>query len=179
MEIGDLIYIFLLLLFMILGFFNDSRKKKEQEKRLQESNPDFNTDEQEILTTTPPFLTLDQQRDIELEKGKRLRQLNRDKERFSKEGEVVFRSSMDLITDFSKESSLKGSVYKNDTDTLYDDDPEFSGTFSVEQDSHEIHEIIGDPQLEIHPLVKDILGVNRNRELAKGLIYGEILNRKY
>src|SRR5690554_6937251 len=119
MEIGDLIYIFLLLLFMILGFFNDSRKKKEQEKRLQESNPDFNTDEQEILTTTPPFLTLDQQRDIELEKGKRLRQLNRDKERFSKEGEVVFRSSMDLITDFSKESSLKGSVYKNDTDTLY------------------------------------------------------------
>ena len=88
MEIGDLIYVILLLLFMILGFFNDSRKKKEQQKQQQEPNPNFNTEGREITKSIPPLLSEDQRYKFELEKDKRLTQINREKAKRVNEGEL-------------------------------------------------------------------------------------------
>ena len=53
MEIGDLFYIIILSLFMILGFFNDSRKKKNEQKQQSQPKPDiYEYDEPEII---PPL----------------------------------------------------------------------------------------------------------------------------
>jgi hypothetical protein len=179
MEIGDLIYVILLLLFMILGFFNDSRKKKEQQKQQQEPNPNFNPKSREITKSIPPILSEDQRKKFELEKEKRLTQINREKPKRVNEGEFVFKSSMDLMTDFKKESSLGSSIYINDTGTLYDMEPEAPGTHYTDFDTPEIPEVPGDSKYGTHPLVEDLLGVNRRREFVKGLIYSEILKRKY
>jgi hypothetical protein len=179
MEIGDLIYVILLLLFMILGFFNDSKKKKEQQKQQQEPNPNFKPEDRDMTKSTPPLFSEDQRNEFELEKEKRLKQINRDNEKRVKEGGFVFKSSMDLMTDFKKESSLGSSIYKNDTGSLYDQDPETLDSYNPEFDAPEMPELPGGASFGTHPLVEDLHGINQRKELVKGLIYSEILKRKY
>lgn len=176
MEIGDLIYVILLLLFMILGFFNDSRKKKEQQKQQQQTNPNINPVDvdKEITKTTPPFLNEEQQRKFELERERRLKQINREKEKRVKERETVFKSSMDLLTDFKKESSLGSSIYRNDSGSFFDLEPETLDSYNPD-----VPDVPGDNKYNIHPLVEDLLGINQRRELVRGVIYSEILKKKY
>lgn len=69
-----------------------------------------------------------------------------------------FVSSLSLVTDFEKESSLKG--YK-EPDKM---------TRKVEDST-----IIKEP----HPIVEDLMGENRDDEFRKAIIYSEILTRKY
>ena len=116
MEIGDLIYVILLLLFMILGFFNDSKKKKEQQKQQQEPNPNLRPVNRDITKSIPPLLSEDQRKIFEFENEKRLKQINREKEKRVKEGGFAFTSSMELTTDFKKESSLENSKFSNYAD---------------------------------------------------------------
>ncbi len=178
MEIGDLIYVILLLLFMILGFFNDFRKKKEQQnqQQRQQSIPSYDPNDKEITKDIPPVLTEEQKKIFELEREKRLKRINREKERRLKESKPVFKSSMDLLTDFKKESSLGSSIYINDTDSFFDMEPETLESYNSE---FEVPEMSDENRSGINPLVEDLLGINRRRELTKGIIYGEILNRKY
>lgn len=93
------------------------------------------------------------------------------------EGQPVFQSSMDLVTDFSKESSLSQAMkehsihgYGNSTDSI-----------SFNYDMDDLTEAASDAGIQVkqHPIVKQLKGPNRHQELAKGVIYGEILNRKY
>ncbi len=182
MEFGDIIYLVLLVFFMILGFFNDSRKKKNQQKQQSEkplhpysemkprpffetSEPDEENEEfpswfepkpvAEIRTVppTPPVVPVD-------------------------EGRITFRSSMELTTDFAKESSLKSSIFVYDADDSY----------SKEADSTDIAEMPdamsqtaadGKKSSAPHPLVAGLYGESGRDELLKGLIIGDIMRRKY
>ncbi|MDD4777961.1 MAG: hypothetical protein PHV53_06685 [Fermentimonas sp.] len=179
METGDLIYVILLLLFMILGFFNDSRKKKEQQKQQQQPNPNFSPEDREDAKSTPPLLSEDQLKKFELEKKKRLKQINREKEQRVKQGGFTFQSSMELTTDFKKESSIQSSNYINESDSLYDLDPEMSVSYDPELDNPEMPEVPGDTKYVTHPVVEELNGANKKKELVKGVVYSDILKRRY
>src|SRR5690554_328759 len=165
MEIGDLFYIIILSLFMILGFFNDSRKKKNEQK--QQSLPKTHTyqsDEPEVIPplykkiTTPDPNTIKRKKSLE----------RKTSNKYSKEGSPVFQSSMDLLTDFSKESSLKSSIYINDTGETYTQDTE----------SHNRMETYDNNIILGNDIINDLTGDNKRNELVKGIIYSEILKRK-
>ena len=179
MEIDDLIYVILLLLFMILGFFNDFKKKKGQQKQQQQSKPNLSQEVLETEKSIPPALSEDQKKRFKLEKRQRIERINREKELNAKEKEFVFQSSMDLTTDFNKESSLGGSIYRNDVGLTYDHEFETLSSYNSDFVSPEMPEVIGENITEIHPLVADLVGTNQKRELVKGFVYGEILKKKY
>ena len=42
-----------------------------------------------------------------------------------------------------------------------------------------IQESTGETKYGTHPIVEDLIGVNRTEELKKGFIYSEILKKKY
>jgi hypothetical protein len=174
MESGDIIYLVLLVFFMILGFFNDSRKKKNQQKQQSEMKPRPFTetsrsyDEEEELapwfeqepvtktrTTLPPLPVV-----------------RNETER------TTFRSSMELTTDFAKESSLKGSIFVYDADSSYEKDTD-SADIAEMQDVMAETITDGKKRGSPHPLVAELYGESGRNELIKGLIIGEIIGRKY
>ena len=166
MEIGDLFYIIILSLFMILGFFNDSKKKKNEQKQQSQSKPDtYQSDEPEVIPplykkiTPPNPNVLNRKQPWEYKNSKR----------YSEEGQSVFKSSMGLLTDFSKESSLKNSIYVNDT----------GETYMQVTDSHNRMTSFDNNQAIGNDIKNDLIGENSRNELVKGLIYSEILKRKY
>jgi hypothetical protein len=166
MEIGDLFYIIILSLFMILGFFNDSRKKKNEQKQQSQSKPDtYQLDEPEVIPplykkiTPPNPNVLNRKQTWE----------HKNLKRYSAEGQSVFKSSMGLLTDFSKESSLKNSIYVNDT----------GETYMQVTDSHNRMTSFDNNQAIGNDIKNDLIGENSRNELVKGLIYSEILKRKY
>lgn len=179
MEIGDLIYVILLLLFMILGFFNDSRKKKEQQKQQQEPNPNLRPVNRDITKSIPPLLSEDQRKIFEFENEKRLKQINREKEKRVKEGGFAFTSSMELTTDFKKESSLENSKFSNYADTLYDLDSDMIESNNPDPDNPEMPEVPGDNSYVMHPVVEELHGPDKKKELVNGVVFSEILKRKY
>jgi hypothetical protein len=75
---------------------------------------------------------------------------------------------MDLLTDFSKESSLKSSIYINDTGETYTQDTE----------SHNRMETYDNNIILGNDIINDLTGDNKRNELVKGIIYSEILKRK-
>lgn len=166
MEIGDLFYIIILSLFMILGFFNDSRKKKNEQKQQSHPKPDLNqSDEPEII---PPLYKKITPPDPNVLKRKSSWESDVLKRR-SQEGGIAFQSSMQFLTDFSKESSLKNSIYVNDTGETYMQDTE----------SHNRMTEFDDNQALGNDIINDLIGEKRRSELIKGLIYSEILKKKY
>ena len=185
MEIGDLIYIIILGLFMILGFFNDSKKKKNQQKQEQQPRPHTFHDEADDIDrvpkrSTPPPILVDYDRKNILKKEKNKEYLEKwEREKHKKEGEVVFQSSMDLLTDFSKESSIKSSKYITEADLMYESEPEISSIDIDDPDSPEMPEMPEKDRYLLHPLVRDLLGENSREELTKGILYSEILRKKY
>ena len=91
MEIGDLFYIIILSLFMILGFFNDSRKKKNEQK--QQSLPKTHTyqsDEPEVIPPLYKKITPPDPNTIKRKKSLERKTSNK----YSKEGNIVFQSSV-------------------------------------------------------------------------------------
>lgn len=169
MEFDDIIYFILLVFFMILGFFNDSRKKKDKQKQQSEehSRPYFDVPEEDIpprwlepnvleKTKTPPLPPVS----------------------IVEEGRTAFQSSMDLTTDFAKESSLKSSIFVFDADVSYDKDPD---TLDIAEmaDSYLQKTTDGEKRGSPHPLLGDLYGDAGRKELIKGLIIGEIMQRKY
>ena len=69
-----------------------------------------------------------------------------------------FVSSISQVTDFEKESSLKGYIK-----------------------SEEMTRMVADltTSREPHPIIDDLMGENREEEFRKAIIYSEILTRKY
>ncbi|WP_298648508.1 hypothetical protein [uncultured Proteiniphilum sp.] len=159
MEFGDIIYFILLVFFMILGFFNDSRKKKNQQKQSEaESRPFFNEEQKttppqsrdrEYKTTPPPVPVTYSGKDVHRE----------------------FRSSLDLVSIHDKQSSHPGYTFDYDVNSFYEKDP----------DSIDAPENAGEEKVKrsLHPLLKDLRDDTGREELKKGLIYGEIMQRKY
>ncbi|MBF6597027.1 MAG: hypothetical protein ITF98_02235 [Fermentimonas sp.] len=165
MEIGDLFYIIILSLFMILGFFNDSRKKKNEQKQQSQPKPDiYEYDEPEIIPplykkiTPPNPKVVNRKSSWESDIAKS----------HVKEGHTAFQSSMQFLTDFDKESSLKNSIYVNDT----------GETYMQDTDSQNRIKAISSPTLG-NDIVNDLTGDNSRNELVKALIYSEIIKRKY
>ena len=182
MEIGDLFYLIILVLFMILGFFNDSRKKKNQENQSQESTPQPFLDDSEEFDlprkkTSPPPIPGDLGKKYELEKIKDKKYLEKlEREKQAKEGNVDFRSSVNLVTDFSKESSIGSSLYIKDTDGFYDfEDSDTDDEGEIRDDTEDTEDI----RYKQHPIISSLTGENLKLELTKGIIYGEILRKKF
>lgn len=167
MEIGDLFYIIILSLFMILGFFNDSRKKKNEQKQQTLPKPNTNnSDEPDVIPPlykrmSPPLPETSVKKRNSWEKDKFINHENED--------EIAFQSSMDLLTDFSKESSLKSSIYVHDT----------GETYSIDTESHNRMDTYGNYEVLNNNIINDLIGENKRSELVKGLIYSEILKKKY
>lgn len=159
MEFGDIIYLILILFFAILGFSNESRKKKNQQQQ-QKSEKDFShtfDDEEE----DEPYL---QHLPGDLPPAP--------EPQAPKSTRPEFRSSLDLVTNFEEESSLKGSIF------VYDADESFA------QESPQDEATTGqtnafDQASFVHPLLAELTGDGAVEALKKGLIYGEIMQRKY
>ncbi len=160
MEFGDIIYLILLIFLMILGFFNDSRKKKTmQQKQEGSSTPFFPAEEEE------PFLRHTRER-------KKTTLPSPVPTQPATTGRTQFRSSLDLVTDFEGESSLKSSIFVYDADASFGQESAFS-------DPHAVNSAADANRPSLHPFVADLLEGEREDKLKKGLIYGEIMQRKY
>lgn len=166
MEFGDIIYFILLVFFMILGFFNDSRKKKNKQKQVGD---DYPTPVSEKIDETF-FEKMERQRNRYTEKTTPPPSLP--SVYSGKEVHTKFQSSMDLVTDFEGQSSLKSSIFVYDADSSFAQDSDSTDLFNKNSSSVRKNSAV-------HPLVKDLLEDGGMEELKKGLIYGEIILRKY
>jgi|JTFO01.1.fsa_nt_gb hypothetical protein len=156
MEFGDIIYLILILFFAILGFSNESRKKKNQQ---QQSEKDFGH-------------TLDDEED-----EPRLQHLPGDlppvpAHQAQMSTRPEFRSSLDLVTDFEEASSLKGSIFVYDADESFTQESTQDGATTGQTSAF-------DQRSFVHPLLVELTGDGAVEALKKGLIYGEIMQRKY
>jgi hypothetical protein len=163
MKSGDIIYFILLVFFMILGFFNDSRKKKQQQKRLEEESRPFVDEGQEVMPEYP-------------QEGRR-----HEKSRSmpppvpaAHAGEGVhreFRSSSDLVAIHDEQSSHSSFAFDYDANSFYEKDPDFPDASDGAKE-----EVV---KRSAHPLIKELGSDAGHEDLKKGLIYGEIIQRKY
>lgn len=156
MDFGDIIYYVLLVFFMILGFFNNSKKKKASEKsQTNQPQPERDLPTFEFPKIPETFKNINRRKTpppVPVTKTERYKR-------------PEFQSSMDLVTDFEGESSLKGSIYVDD------------GTF---KNVYERDRITSSEKTQlVHPLIKDLHSANLKNEIRKGIIYGEILKPKY
>lgn len=156
MDFGDIIYYVLVVFFLILSFFNKSKKEKKAQKQL--SQP----------TQSKPFSTRKTStKNHSIPIPKRIWK----SETLPPTPETVpptykrreFQSSLSLVTDFEKESSLEGSLYVNDEG--------MRAIFSEQTENNK--------SVAIHPLVTELLNNNINEELRKAVIYSEIFQRKF
>ncbi len=152
MELSDVVYLILMIVFVVFGIFNDSKKKK---KKINTSTPPFSPNargEEDDLEMPPP---------IPKEKVSQ-RKMVEHRKRFTQTPDPMqtFESSMNLVTDFEKESSLKGyefSIKKMDSSS----------------------DASGDGMKHPHPILESIIEGDRQAEFQKAIIYSEIINRKY
>jgi uncharacterized protein YneF (UPF0154 family) len=157
MEFGDLIYFILVIAFMILGFFNDARKRKKR-KMEQEASISRQNSQREFENQKKTDDLVDWWKN--LPKTPPVPATKKPAPYVRKE----FQSSLDLVTDFEGESSLKDSIFVQD--------PAFLNIYEQKRK-------LKQSPPPVHPLVRDLLNDSGNKELKKGLIYGEILQRKY
>jgi hypothetical protein len=164
MEFGDIIYFILLVFFMILGFFNDSRKKKQQRKQSEtESRPFFEERQEDIPERSQEQRWPEEQRRSAPTPAP---------VPYSGEGvHREFRSSSDLVSIHDEQSSHPSYTFDYDANSFYEKDT----------DSPDVPDDVRDEIVErsVHSLIKDLRGDASREELTKGLIYGEIIRRKY
>lgn len=156
MEFGDIVYLILIVAFMIFGFFKEIRKKN---RKIDESTEPVNTEFGDVLRdifqtaedrpVPPPAPSVESQK---------RRESRKEFARKDKRGGYVFQSSMDLVTDFERESSLKGYSFKE----------------HLNEESLDRATLV-----ELHPVLDDLTGENRSEELQKAIVYSEIIKRKY
>lgn len=142
MEFGDIVYFLLMLGFLVFGIFNDSKKKK---KNINQSTPPLNPDVFPDKTLPPPLRKV-------AKKAKKLVPVQTP----PPPKRVEFQSSMDLVTDFEGESSLKGTIF------------DYKMPVKAEKSLY-----------EPHPILNDLTGEDGSEEIRKAIIYSEILKRKY
>lgn len=185
MEIGDLFYIIILSLFMILGFFNDSRKKKNQQKQQSgmpphpyaEKSPRPFMDTSDTVEEETPPMWFETKPVTKAKKSPSSHSVER-----NESVRPTFRSSMDLTTDFSKETSLKSSIFVFDADSSYDlgsDSIDISAMSDSYLEKGTEETMTETKESSYHHFIRDLLGDAGRDELKKGLIYGEIMQRRY
>lgn len=150
MEFGDIIYIIVLIFFFVFGIINDSIKKKNAQKQNVPS-PGKPVIKSKKTSTTPPKIPY---QDIGHEAPPAVY-----KETGKTPAHREFQSSLDLVTNFEGESALKGSMFGNRTDYLYEEP-----------------ESISSSENRMDKKSPFFMGYD---ELKKGIIYSEILKRKF
>lgn len=163
MEFGDVIYFVLLVFFVILGFFKDSRKKRQLQRQMEAEYRPLTGEEEEMDGWVRP----------------------RESDRYSpvppplppasaREGKGVhreFRSSADLVSIRDEQSSQPGYAFDYDANSFYEEDPDSpdaSGDARKAAAEGFMHPLLGNPASE-----------EGHEDLKKGLVYGEIIRRRY
>ena len=157
MEFGDIIYLLLMLAFFVFGIFNDSKKKK---KKISKSTQPVNLEE-EFRDVFREVFQKPQRQPIPPPTPKTVKnrsQLARPAMTSARSTRYEFQSSLDLVTDFEGESSLKGSLFASE---LFDNRSEMKTVETV------------------HPILEQLRSKDGQSEIRKAVIYSEILNRKY
>ncbi len=153
MDFGDIIYYVLVVFFLILSFFNKSKKDKKAQKQMEQE--DFPHPDSEEAETMPfPFPKNFRKKNTPPPIPDKIPQTNVRRE---------FQSSLSLVTDFKKESSLEGSLFVNDEG--------MRAVFSGQKEDGKA--------LPVHPLVADLLEKDSQEELKRAIIYSEIFQRKF
>ena len=163
MEFGGIIYFILLLFFGILGIFNESKKKKalkqQENKPNTKPNPMFERKggrfyplPPPVVSNIPPPVVLPPE---------------------IPSGGTGFQSSVDQISNFGDYSSLEGSIYVDEKE----------GVFSYNYNNQRAS-TIAEPDADtkapaVHPILKELHSEEGRDALKKGIIYGEIMQRKY
>lgn len=168
MEFGDIIYFILLVFFLILGFFNDSRKKKRQQMAEAQKQPET---AQHPENEFSPFL--EEEEDIEpyFEEGRGFSPPPAPPSYSAKERYNHFQSSLDLVSIHEEPSTLSSYTFDYDVNSFYEVDADSpDAPANAREDKSRKFQ---------HPLIQSLRGETRREELMKGLIYGEIMQRKY
>lgn len=185
MDFGDIIYFLLLIVFMVLGFFNDARKRKKKEEQLKKKSSTPLPSEYTVVDygpsegshgypegdyLPPPSPLLPPIREY---------QSTLSPSDFTKYGSEATTSydynSFNNVRSSLSEASfahLAGSSYIPDSPTL-PDSPEMPDESRSRRTSD------GKNRGGVHPLVAELHGEDATNELRKGIIYSELLNRRY
>lgn len=155
MDLGDIIYIIIAFILMIFGFFNKSKQNKEQEKQTKLPKPipifpDVESSHHEVNSES-----YEQHFDV----PENIENVDHVAPPSSR---PVFQSSMDLITDFKKESSI------HPIETTYSKEEQYR----MEQTMEEIHD-------EQHEILHDLLRSDSSDELRRAVLYKEILEPRF
>ena len=156
MELGDILYLILIIVFIVFGIFKDLKKKK---RRIEENNEPTTKSLDEVFkelfgqsesNQTPPPVP------------EKVQKMKRKTDKISmpvpNKGRYQFQSSMELTTNFEGESSLSGYDF-----------PDYELESPIEKEIVE----------KKHHLLEDLAGDNSESEFRKAIIYSEILKRKY
>lgn len=156
MEFGDILYIILILVFIVFGFFKDlNKRKKNNNTNTEAENKNLGDVFKEVFAQmekpqTPPPVP----GSVRREQKKRPAPVTSPSVR----SEYQFQSSMDLIMDFEDESSLSGYIF-----------PDYDLDSPIDKQAANVS----------HPVLEDLTGNNRESEFQKAIIYSEILKRRY
>ncbi|HHU97125.1 MAG: hypothetical protein QM237_07075 [Bacteroidota bacterium] len=185
MEFGDIIYFLLLIAFMILGFFNDARKRKKKEEELKKGGsiplPDdypeeyhgssgghYGYPEGHYPPPQPPLAPSTGEFQSSLRPSE---YMEYDPGSTTGYDYGSFNNVRSSLSEASF-SHLAGSSYIPDSPSLPD-----SPEMPVESRSRRTSD--GKDRGGIHPLVAELHGEDAPNELRKGVIYSELLNRRY
>lgn len=148
----------LILLFLVLAFIKSAKDAKKKGQSSNETKPNLGEELKEIFKeimdghkgdNAPARPPMPPQ-----ERTTQMTPPSFSAEQMGKE----FVSSLSLVTDFEKESSLKGY-------------------YTTERMKRMVTDRTTDK--ESHPVLDDLMGENREEEFKKAIIYSEILTRKY
>lgn len=144
MDAGDIIYLVIAFFLMILGFFN-----KSKEKRKEAANKSAQNSSAPYPPIPTPTLNNKENRDAEKKRVKP-----------PPPPKPIFQSSLDLVTDFEGESSLKG--FKTEKDLAF--------SYEEKTNTH---------PATYHPAIMPLLEEDTLNEIRKALIYKEVLDKKF
>ena len=167
---------------MILGFFNDSRKKKKQQQQLEEEQTVSPYSERDH-TGMPPRPPRPPHQSPPSAKP-----VAKNRER------PVFQSSLDQVEDYRKYDTGDSIEFDYDAGSI-DDDSELSPSPRLQSASFSTPSVPTKPDSPsvplsrrtsdgenrggVHPLVADLHQGDGIEPLKKGIIYSEILQRRY
>ncbi len=183
MEFGDIFYLLLLIVFVLWGFFNDARKKakKEEELKKRESIPlpseyrgdDYGSSEGSYVYPEGDYLPPPSPLPPPIRES-RSTLSSSDFSKYGSEATYDYNSFDNVRSSLSEASfsHLAGSSYIPDSPSLPD-----SPDMPVESRSRRTSD--GKDRGGVHPLVAELHGENATNELRKGIIYSELLNRRY
>jgi len=148
MDIGDIIYYIALAIFLIFGFFNKSKRENDKKKAETPQRSIPNIDPKQYLPPSTPKVIL---------KKESVPEVIPQKQTVALPKKTVFQSSVDLVTNFEGQSSIKGSLFVSEDDTFTKDD---------------------ESDVRLEEKRSEMAGIETG-DWRKAIIYHEILARKF